>query len=161
MSHYKSFLLSRALGMLALPAAFLPAQTQSDRSQDACAQYKKADQSLNATYAKVREDYAKDSQFLAKLKQAQRAWIAFRDAHLEARFPPADKPAQYGSVYPTCRCHVLTELTEQRTKELETWADGIPEGDVCSGTVKMAGAEGSLPRMQLSQTGRECRKSGL
>ena len=98
MSHFRFFLLSGAIGMLALPAAFLPAQTQSDRNQDACAQYKNADQSLNATYAKVREDYAKDPQFLVKLKPTQRAWIAFRDAHLEARFPTADKQAQYGSV---------------------------------------------------------------
>jgi uncharacterized protein YecT (DUF1311 family) len=36
---------------------------------------------------------------VTKLKQAQRAWIAFRDAHLEARFPKADKQAEYGSAY--------------------------------------------------------------
>jgi hypothetical protein len=33
---------------------------------------------------------------------------------------------------------VLTELTEQREKELKVWADGIPEGDVCQGSVKTA-----------------------
>jgi hypothetical protein len=33
---------------------------------------------------------------------------------------------------------VLTELTEQREKELKVWADGIPEGDVCNGSVKNA-----------------------
>jgi uncharacterized protein YecT (DUF1311 family) len=106
-----------------------------------CAQYKKADQVLNATYAKVLKDYAKDPQFLAKLKQAQRAWVAFRNAHLEARFPKSDKQAEYGSSYPTYRYNVLTELTEQRTKELKTWADGIPEGDVCNGSVKTAKSE--------------------
>lgn len=82
MSHYKS--LRVAIGMLALAAATLHAQTQADMNQDACAQYKKADQALNATYAIVLKNYAKDPQFLAKLKQAQRAWIAFRDAQLEA-----------------------------------------------------------------------------
>jgi uncharacterized protein YecT (DUF1311 family) len=114
------------------------AQTQAAMAQDACAQYKKADQALNATYAKVLKDYAKVPQFLAKLKQAQRAWIAFRDAHLAARFPKADKQAEYGSSYPLCRCAVLTGLTEQREKELKTWSDGIPEGDVCNGSVKTA-----------------------
>jgi len=34
------------------------------------------------------------------------------------------------------RCAVLTELTEQRAKELKTWANGIPEGGVCNGSVK-------------------------
>jgi hypothetical protein len=33
---------------------------------------------------------------------------------------------------------VLSELTEQREKELKTWADGILEGDVCNGSVKTA-----------------------
>jgi uncharacterized protein YecT (DUF1311 family) len=122
--------------------AFFPlavnAQTQSANTHDACAQYKKADQALHATYAKVLKDYAKDPQFLARLKQAQRAWIAFRDAHLAARFPKPDKQAEYGSSYLMCRCTVLSELTEHREKELKTWADGIPEGDVCNGSVKTA-----------------------
>jgi len=93
---------------------------------------------LNSTYSKVLKDYVKDRVFLAKLKQAQRTWITFRDAHLAARFPKADKQVEYGSAYPTCRCAVLTELTEQRENELKVWADGIPEGDVCNGSVKTA-----------------------
>jgi len=126
------------LGVFALGTSSAHAQTQAAMNQDACAQYRKADQALNATYGKVLKDYAKDPPFLAKLRQAQRAWIAFSDAHLAARFPKADKAAEYGSAYPTCRCAVLTELTEQREKELKVWADGIPEGDVCNGSVKTA-----------------------
>jgi uncharacterized protein YecT (DUF1311 family) len=136
-------LFNNRIFLLVLSAlAFFPlavnAQTQSGMIHDACAQYKKADQALNATYAEVLKDYAKDPQFLATLKQAQRAWIAFRDAHLAARFPKPDKQAEYGSSYPMCRCAVLTEFTEQREKELRVWADGIPEGDVCNGSVKTA-----------------------
>lgn len=140
MSLFDRPLLLLALGALILVSA-ARAQTQADMNQDACAQYKKTDQALNATYAKVLKDYAKDPLFLTKLKQAQRAWIAFRDAHLVARFPKADKQAEYGSSYPTCRCAVLTGLTEQREKELKVWADGIPEGDVCNGSVKVAQAD--------------------
>ena len=97
----------------------------------ACAQYKQADQVLNTTYATVLKSYAQDAPFLAKFKQAQRAGIAFRDAQLEARFPKSDKQAEYGSAYPPCRCSLLGELTQERTKELKVWVDGIPEGDVC------------------------------
>src|ERR1700746_284387 len=101
-----------AIGLLSL-AINLLAQTQSAMNQDACAQYKQADHALNAAYPKILKDYPKDPQFLAKLKQAQRAWITFRDAQLEARFPKADKQSEYGSAYPTCRCSLLTELTEE------------------------------------------------
>ena len=161
MSHSRS-LFRVAIGMLAPAAATLHAQTQADLNQDACAQYKKADQSLNVTYAKVLKDYAKDPQFLAKLRQAQRAWIAFRDAHLEARFPKADQQAQYGSVYPTCRGNVLIELTQQRARELKTWADGIPEGEACNGSVKMAATDRTPPKMQWSQAWQRCAQtSGL
>ena len=148
-----------AVVTLALATTAPVAQTQSNMNQEACAQYKKADQALNATYAKVLKDYTRDPQFLAKLKQAQRAWIAFRDAHLEASFPKTDKQAEYGSAYPTCRCNVLTELTEQREKELKVWADGIPEGDVCNGSVKTAATEQSSRGLQLSQVARACAKS--
>ena len=144
-----------------LNAAVVFAQTQSEMNQDACAQYKKADQALNATYSKVLKDYAKDPQFLAKLKQAQRIWIGFRDAHLEARFPKADKQAEYGSAYPTCRCAVLTELTEVREKELRVWAAGIPEGDVCNGSVKTASAERAPPGSHIGRLAHACTKAGL
>jgi uncharacterized protein YecT (DUF1311 family) len=147
------------LGAFLLGTGHLAAQTQGEMNQDSCAQYKKADQSLNATYSKVLKDYARDPQFLGKLKQAQRAWIAFRDAHLAARFPKAEKQAEYGSSYPACPCAVLTELTEQRTKELKTWSDGIPEGDVCNGSVKAARVEGVPPTMHLSQAARRCAKA--
>jgi uncharacterized protein YecT (DUF1311 family) len=129
------------------------AQTQAEMTGDACAQYKKADQALNATYSKVLKDHAKDAQFVAKLKQAQRAWIAFRDAHLAARFPKADKQAEYGSSYPMCRCAVLAELTAQREKELKLWADGIPEGDVCNGSVKAARVDDEVRRRNGASSG--------
>ena len=138
MSSFDRRLLPLALGALSLIVNSARARTQTAMNQDACAQYRKADQALNATYAKVLKEYAKAPLFLAKMRQAQRAWITFRDAHLAARFPKADKQVEYGSVYPTCRCAVLTELAELREKELKAWADGIPEGDMCNGSVKTA-----------------------
>ena len=124
--------------LLTLPQG--AAQTQSKMNQDVCAQYKQADQALNTTYSKVLKEYAKDPEFLSQLKQAQRAWVAFRDAHLAARFPKANKQTEYGSAYPACRCALLTEITQERTKQLKVWADGIPEGDMCTGSVRTAGS---------------------
>ena len=135
----------RAVGWMLSAAVFLGissllAQTQADLDQQSCGQFHKADASLNATYSKILKEYGKNAQFVSKLKAAQRAWLAFRDAELEARFPKPDKQAEYGTVYPMCRCTQLQELTEQRRKELGLWLDGIPEGDVCAGSVKTARA---------------------
>lgn len=129
---------SAALFAIALIASSLCAQTQAQMTADACAAYKKSDQSLNDTYKKILAGYSKDTLFLQKFKAAQRAWVTFRDAHLEALYPAADKQAEYGSMYSTCHCAALQELTEQRTKELQKWLDGVPEGETCRGSIKSA-----------------------
>jgi uncharacterized protein YecT (DUF1311 family) len=127
-----------ALASLASFPTTLHAQTQAQINSDACSAYKKADAALNDTYKKIQTEYSKDTLFLQKLKSAQRAWVAYRDAHLEALYPAADKQAEYGSMFTTCRCAALQEVTEQRTKELQKWLDGVPEGETCRGSLKSA-----------------------
>jgi uncharacterized protein YecT (DUF1311 family) len=112
------------------------AQTQSESNQDACATFKQADALLNKSYNQVLSEYKKNGPFIRKLKIAQRAWIAYRDAQLEALYPAPNKRAEYGSVYPMCRCSALVTLTTQRAEELKKWIDGAEEGDVCSGSIK-------------------------
>lgn len=113
------------------------AQTQAEMNEAACAKYKSADAEMNAVYQQVLNKYKSETVFLAKFKTAQRAWIAFRDAHLESLYPEPNKLQAYGSVHSVCRCGVLTELTAQRTKQLKQWLNGAEEGDVCSGSVKI------------------------
>lgn len=113
------------------------AQSQSEVNEEGCAKYKKADARLNAVYQQVLTAYKQDSLFVSKLKTAQRAWVAFRDAHLESLYPEPNKRLAYGSVNPMCLCEVLAELTAERTKALNKWVDGIEEGDVCSGSVRI------------------------
>jgi uncharacterized protein YecT (DUF1311 family) len=118
--------------------SILDAQTQAALDEQSCGQFHKADVALNETYSKILKEYAKDQQFIAKLKTAQRAWLAFRDAELEALYPKDNKQAEYGTVYPMCHCSELQFLTEERTKQLKRWLDGTLEGDVCAGGVKVA-----------------------
>ena len=127
-------ILSAMTGALACLGAL--SQTQSASGQDACARLQQADALLNKTYNQVLTDYSKNAAFIRKLKIAQRAWIAYRDAQIEALYPEPDKRAAYGSVYPMCRCIALAQLTTQRAAELKKWIDGIEEGDVCPGSIK-------------------------
>ena len=107
---------------------------------NACGAYETADQELNSLYQQVLKLYAPDATFLKALRASQQAWLTYRDAQLEARFPtrPGEaKRVTYGSVYPTCNCTILAELTAARNQQLRVWVEGIAEGDGCSGSVRM------------------------
>jgi uncharacterized protein YecT (DUF1311 family) len=103
------------------------------------ADYNAADAELNRVYNQVLKTYSSDHEFIEKLRESQRAWIKFRDAQLEALYPKADKRGEYGSEYPTCAADALAELTVARTKQLQRWLDGVEEGDVCAGSVRVKG----------------------
>ena len=46
---------------------------------------------MNRVYKQVQAEYKSETTFIKKLGAAQRAWLAFRDAHLEALYPEIDK----------------------------------------------------------------------
>jgi uncharacterized protein YecT (DUF1311 family) len=77
---------------------------------------------------------AADADFVKAFREAQTAWISFRDAHVRSIYPDPDRRA-YGSVYLMCRCGILEQMTTQRAEELRRlWVDGLDEGDVCTGS---------------------------
>lgn len=109
------------------------AQTQLEMNEQAHSKYEKADKEMNRVYQQILKSYH-DELFIQKLKAAQRAWLAYRDAHLEELYPAKDPKVEYGSVYPMCYSIELEDLTIQRTKVLRQWLDGVQEGDVCTGS---------------------------
>jgi uncharacterized protein YecT (DUF1311 family) len=111
------------------------ATTQLQRNQCASSQLKAADGELNRVYQAILKKYKNDTDFLRKLRNAQQAWLKFRDAELEAKFPLTDKRARYGSAYPMCANLFLAQRTQERIKDLRQWLDGTEEGDVCAGSV--------------------------
>ena len=119
-----------ALSVIPTPAL---AQSQMELNQTSCDAVKKADAELNAVYTAILKKNAGDRRFIDKLKAAQRAWVAFRDAEMGARYPAEDK-SEYGSAFNLCWCNALADLTKRRTADLKLWRDGIPEGDVCVGS---------------------------
>ena len=101
------------------------AMTQTGMNSCAGAQFKQADNELNATYLKLKERYADDQGAVAGLTKAQRAWVAFRDAECELEA----YPTQGGSVQSMIRLNCLARLTESRTPQLRERLN-CEEGDL-------------------------------
>ena len=115
-------------------------QTQSQMTEQACGEFKKADAELNRVYQQILAAKAGDAAFVKAFREAQRAWIAFRDAHLKSIYPDPFPREAYGSANPMCQCGDLQELTADRTKQLRRlWIEGTVEGDVCAGSSPIQG----------------------
>ena len=91
---------------------------------NACADddYRSADKELNKVYHALLNEEADDPAFIAKLRTAQKAWLAFRDAELEAEFACAEEDPRHcwGSMLPMCKSTFLAKLTRERTRRLKT-----------------------------------------
>lgn len=90
------------------------AQTQGEMNQEAYRDFQAADKALNAAYAKALKALP-DDEAREKLKTAQRAWLAYRDAEAECE---ADF-VRGGTMAPLERACSLKALTEDRTKEIQ------------------------------------------
>ena len=92
------------------------AVTTIDMKECASADLQKADKALNATYrklmAKLDDKISKE-----KLKKAQKAWIAFRDANAEFGADEVRGGTMEGLIY----MGTVTYMTEQREKELASY----------------------------------------
>ena len=92
---------------------------------NACASEEAArdDAELNREYRKLLSIAGKDHERVAKIESMERAWIAFRDAYLDAMYPAKDKQAEYGSIFPMEADMVRAKLTRQQIaalRELQT-----------------------------------------
>ena len=100
------------------------AVTQADMNQCAGLEYREADRTLNAQWEetaaemKRRDDseYANDGRlgYFPALLKAQRAWLAYRDAHCTSY----GYYARGGSMEPMLVAACKTDMTRERTQEL-------------------------------------------
>jgi uncharacterized protein YecT (DUF1311 family) len=88
--------------------------------------FKKADASLNAAYAKLSAKVSAEGK--AKLVEAQRAWIKYRDA--QCAFETLG--TINGSIHPLEVAQCETELTKEQTKRLDKQLD-CGDGDPSCG----------------------------
>jgi len=92
-------------------------QTQREMNECAAIAYQATDQKLNQVYQELKAalpDYRQP-----KLVTAQQVWIKFRDANCEFE----KSAVEGGSLAPTIYYNCLSQLTEQRTKELQGYLD--------------------------------------
>ena len=95
------------------------AKTQSEMNVCASAEAARADGQLNRKYRKLLAQAASQPEALAKIKAAQKAWVLYRDAYMDATYPAKDKQAEYGSNYPLEADLLRARLTQQHLSDLD------------------------------------------
>ena len=78
----------------------------------------RVDARLNDVYHKLLTMAAKQPEALEKIKGAERAWVAYRDAYVEAMYPAKDKQVEYGSIYLMNVNLLRAKLTERQITEV-------------------------------------------
>lgn len=95
------------------------AQTQMDMNACAGDEANRVDAKLNALYKQVLAKAAGEENAVAKIKASERAWIAYRDAYVDATYPATDKQAEYGSMYGMDVALLRARLTQQHIADLQ------------------------------------------
>jgi len=79
----------------------------------------RVDARLNKLYGQLLSKAASDPNDVAKIKAAERAWITYRDAYVEAMYPAPDKQTEYGSIYPMDVALLHAKLTQQHIGDIQ------------------------------------------
>lgn len=104
--------------------------TQLAMDQCAAQDFTDADAEMNRVYRQVLTKFVAEPDRVSLIRKAERAWIDFRDAEVEALYP-RNEEAAHGTAWRMCRPIELTRLTQEHTKALRLILKGR-EGDVCS-----------------------------
>ncbi len=101
--------------------------------EEPCDDLKRETETLDSVFHQILQRYEENAAFIEKIKASQELWEKTIDANLTAIFPGGD-PAEYGSSQTLCRCTFTLQEIRARKLFLNTWTEGIPEGDVCRGS---------------------------
>jgi len=107
--------------------------TQVEMNLCAQEEFTAADRKLNEVYQTLLAKEAGNTPFLAKLRSAQKAWLAFRDAELAAMFACRERDPKvcWGSMYPMCYSGYMAKLTRERTQRLQQFLVQGQPADQC------------------------------
>jgi uncharacterized protein YecT (DUF1311 family) len=90
------------------------ANTQAEMNACASDELARADNELDEIYRRLLSKAASQPEAIAKIKAAERAWITYRDAYMDAMYPAENKQVEYGSIYPLEANLLRAELTRQQ-----------------------------------------------
>jgi uncharacterized protein YecT (DUF1311 family) len=102
------------------------AQDQATMNQCAGKDFVAADKKLNDAYKQIEGRLKDDAASKKLLVDAQRAWVAFRDAECNFQGGPID---QAGTIYPMVVANCQTSLTNDRLSDFKTYLN-CPEGEI-------------------------------
>lgn len=94
------------------------AKTQTEMNACASEEAARVDAELNKVYHQLLSQAVNKDEAVAKIKTAEKAWIAYRDAYLEAMYPAKNKQAEYGSIYPMEVNLLRAKLTQRQVTAL-------------------------------------------
>lgn len=97
--------------------------TQMELNACAAAAYAKADAELNALYKQQIGRLEEPNK--ARLKEAQRAWIAFRDKSCLYEAGPREES---GTIWPLLQSACLEKFTKQRISDLKEYVACVQDG---------------------------------
>ena len=109
------------------------AGTQAQLNACAADEFAAADRKLNEVFQALLKKEAKNTAFVQKLRAAQRTWIAFRDAELEAMYAcdSSNQAVCWGSMLSMCYSSYKAQLTRERTARLQQFLDEGQPADKC------------------------------
>jgi uncharacterized protein YecT (DUF1311 family) len=103
------------------------AKAQAEMNACASEEAARVDAELNEVYRKLLSQTANQPEATAKIKAAERAWIAYRDAYMDAMYPAKNKQAEYGSIYPMEADLLRAKVTERQVTALTEVRRGSAE----------------------------------
>ena len=95
------------------------AKTQAEMDTCANEEAKRVDIELNRIYGQLVLKAKNDPIALAKIGKAERTWVAYRDAYINAMYPANDKQGEYGSEFPMEVDLLKARLTQAQIEALE------------------------------------------
>ena len=95
------------------------ANTQTAMHVCASEEAQRVDAELNDTYRMLLSVAGRRPAAVEKIEIAERAWITYRDAYIEAMYPAEDKLAEYGSIFLTEANLLRSQLTRQQIVALK------------------------------------------
>lgn len=111
------------------------AKAQAEMNACASDEAARVNAELNLVYQKLLSRVGSQPEAAVKIKAAERAWIAYRDAYMDAMYPAKDKQAEYGSIYPMEADLLRAKLTQRQVTALKELLQQY-SGDEHSGTTE-------------------------